>query len=245
MRTLFIGDLHLSADRPDITQAFTQFLDNLPNDTQALYILGDLFEVWVGDDLAEPFAIAIANKIAQISKHLPIYFVHGNRDFMLGKSFASLAGMKILNEHTVTEIYGKKVVILHGDSLCTEDKAYQRFRRFRNINLFRYLYLLLPKAKRLNIAQKLRNKSKSQNQYKASNIMDVEQASVEQELAKNDATLLIHGHTHKPAIHQLKNSKQRLVVGDWYSQGSVLTLTENEVKLTTLDFKILPESLKN
>ncbi|HCE52442.1 MAG TPA: UDP-2,3-diacylglucosamine diphosphatase, partial [Shewanella baltica] len=124
MRTLFIGDLHLSADRLDITQAFTRFLDTELDDADALYILGDLFEVWVGDDIALPFALELAEKLKQVSQKLPVYFIHGNRDFMLGKQFARAAGMQILPEVTCLNLYGVETVILHGDSLCTLDKAY-------------------------------------------------------------------------------------------------------------------------
>lgn len=234
MRTLIIGDLHLSADRPDITSAFSHFLDTLPEDTQALYIVGDLFEVWVGDDIAEPFALDVAAHIKAVSEKLPVYFIHGNRDFMLGKQFAKLAGMQLLPEVYFTDLYGKQTVILHGDSLCTLDKAYQRFRRFRSVPLFRWFYSKLPKSKRLQIAADLRGKSKRDNKSKSYEIMDVEPSEVMALLDKSNATQMIHGHTHRPALHELNEGKTRLVVGDWYTQGSVLTLTEQGAELTNL-----------
>lgn len=234
MRTLFIGDLHLSADRPDITKAFTQFLSQLPEDTDALYILGDLFEVWVGDDIAENFALAIAKKIKALSVRLPVYFIHGNRDFMLGKHFAKISGMTLLPEVVSTVIYGKQTVILHGDSLCTLDKAYQRFRKFRSVGFFRWLYSRLPKSKRLQISAKLRSNSKRQNTIKTNEIMDVEFGSVIALLDKTSAVQMIHGHTHRPNIHQINDHKQRIVVGDWYDQGSVLTVTPSGAKLSHL-----------
>ncbi|BDM65054.1 UDP-2,3-diacylglucosamine hydrolase [Shewanella sp. NFH-SH190041] len=234
MRTLFVGDLHLSADRPDITAAFSHFLATLPSDTQALYILGDLFEVWVGDDLAEPFALALAQQLRDIAGKIPVYYVHGNRDFMLGRRFAKQSGMQLLPEVSVTQLYGHKLVILHGDSLCTLDKAYQRFRRFRSIALFRWIYSLLPKRKRQAIASGLRAKSKQGNQYKTREIMDVESSAVLALMQQKHADIMIHGHTHRPAIHQLGDQLQRMVVGDWYTQGSVLTLTPQGAELSNL-----------
>ncbi|MCL1036708.1 UDP-2,3-diacylglucosamine diphosphatase [Shewanella submarina] len=237
MRTLIIGDLHLSADRPDITQAFINFLDHLPADTESLYIVGDLFEVWVGDDIAEPFALDVARHIKSVSEKLPVYFIHGNRDFMLGKQFAKLAGMQLLPEVFLTELYGKQTVILHGDSLCTLDKAYQRFRRFRSVPLFRWIYSKLPKSKRLQIAADLRGKSKRDNKSKSYEIMDVEPSAVVELLDSTGAVQMIHGHTHRPKLHSLENHRSRLVVGDWYTQGSVLTLTPEGAELSTLSLR--------
>ncbi|MBV7315924.1 UDP-2,3-diacylglucosamine diphosphatase [Shewanella sp. NIFS-20-20] len=240
MRTLFIGDLHLSADRPDITHAFSQFLLAIPTDTDALYIIGDLFEVWVGDDIAEPFALDLAEQLLQLSQRLPIYYIHGNRDFMLGKAFAKRAGLTLLPQHYATTIYGKTCLILHGDSLCTLDLAYQRFRRFRNIRLFRWLYGQLPRSKRLAIAANIRAKSQQGNSKKSMQIMDVEPASVDSLMAQYQSEWMIHGHTHRPAIHSLAHGKQRLVVGDWYHQTSVLTLTPQGASLSQLPLSSQP-----
>ncbi|MCK7633639.1 MULTISPECIES: UDP-2,3-diacylglucosamine diphosphatase [unclassified Shewanella] len=236
MRTLFIGDLHLSADRLDITQAFTRFLDTELDDADALYILGDLFEVWVGDDIAAPFALELANKLKQVSLKLPVYFIHGNRDFMLGKQFARAAGMQILPEVTSLNLYGVKTVILHGDSLCTLDKAYQRFRKLRSLALARWLYGCLSKKTRQGIADNIRSKSKSSNKHKSYTIMDVEPNAVNALLARTHAQYMIHGHTHRPAIHQLDNGCKRIVVGDWYQQGSVLSVSPQGIDLQSLPF---------
>lgn len=236
MRTLFIGDLHLSADRLDITQAFTRFLDTELDDADALYILGDLFEVWVGDDIALPFALDIADKLKQVSQKLPVYFIHGNRDFMLGKQFARAAGMQILAEVTRLNLYGVDTVILHGDSLCTLDKAYQRFRKLRSLSLSRWLYGCLSQKTRQGIADKIRSKSKSSNKQKSYTIMDVESNAVEALFAKTHTQQMIHGHTHRPAIHQLANGCQRIVVGDWYEQGSVLSVSAEGINLQSLPF---------
>ncbi|AAN54842.1 UDP-2,3-diacylglucosamine diphosphatase [Shewanella oneidensis MR-1] len=237
MRTLFIGDLHLSADRLDITQAFNRFLDTELDDADALYILGDLFEVWVGDDLAAPFALELAHKLKQVSQTLPIFFIHGNRDFMLGKRFAEAAGMQLLPEVTCIELYGVKTVILHGDSLCTLDKAYQRFRKLRSFACARWLYSCLPKKRRQAIANKIRSNSQSSNQQKSYVIMDVEPSAVNALFVKTHTTRMIHGHTHRPAIHIVDNACQRIVVGDWYEQGSVLSVSANGVDLKSLPFE--------
>lgn len=240
MRTLFIGDLHLSADRLDITQAFIRFLDTGLNDAEALYILGDLFEVWVGDDIAAPFALELAEKLKQVSHKLPVYFIHGNRDFMLGKHFARAAGMQILPEVTCLNLYGVKTVILHGDSLCTLDKAYQRFRKLRSFALARWLYGCLSKKRRQGIADRIRSKSKSSNKQKSYTIMDVEPNAVDALFAKTHTQHMIHGHTHRPAIHQLDNGNKRIVVGDWYEQGSVLSVSPEGINLMRLPFGSAP-----
>ncbi|MCH1919352.1 UDP-2,3-diacylglucosamine diphosphatase [Shewanella sp. A3A] len=235
MQTLFIGDLHLSADRPDILDAFFRFLDTIEQ-ADALYILGDLFEVWVGDDLAEPFALQVADKLHHISQRIPLYFVHGNRDFLLGKRFAQRAGLQLLPEVFITQLYQQNTVILHGDSLCTLDHDYQKFRRFRNNPLVRLGFKLLTKKKRLSIAAKLRANSKQQNQTKHEQIMDVTPEAVCGLLNGEHAMLMIHGHTHRPAIHALPNGKTRAVVGDWYEQGSVLVVTPDGMELQSLPF---------
>ena len=199
MHTLFIGDLHLSADRPDITQVFINFLDTQLKETEALYILGDLFEVWVGDDLAEPFAMDIAQHLKALSHQLPIYFIHGNRDFLLGQSYAEQAGLTLLPEIQKLSLYGRETVILHGDSLCTLDDDYQRFRRFRNRRFVQWCYCHLPKPLRLNIAAKLRRNSQQQNRMKPEQIMDVTADEVSNLLAQSNASLMIHGpvsYTH-------------------------------------------------
>ncbi|WP_394388127.1 UDP-2,3-diacylglucosamine diphosphatase [Shewanella woodyi] len=240
MRTLFIGDLHLSADRPDITSAFNHFLDNELHDVEALYILGDLFEVWIGDDIAEPFALELATKLKAISSRLPIYYIHGNRDFLIGHEYAQQSGMTLLPEVHKFNLYGVPTVILHGDSLCTLDKAYQRFRCFRNLKLIKWLYGKLPKSSRLKIARDIRSKSTQSNQRKSMTIMDVESDAVEQLLKQADAMQMIHGHTHRPKMHTIQTqtdtqkecTKTRIVVGDWYEQTSVLSISPDKISLS-------------
>ena len=236
MYTFFVGDLHLSVHRPDITQAFNEFIHKLPANTDALYILGDLFDRWMGDDIAEPFALDIATTLHGLSAKLPIYFIHGNRDFLIGNTYAKRCGMTLLPEITPVELYGASYVLLHGDSLCTLDKAYQRFRTFRNWSWAKWIYNHLPKQTRLNIASKLRNKSQNDNKMKSDVIMDVEPNAVSALLSKTHCQYMIHGHTHRPGIHSLAQHKKRIVVGDWYEQGSILTLSKKGIELSQLPF---------
>ncbi|WP_434938444.1 UDP-2,3-diacylglucosamine diphosphatase [Shewanella sp. HL-SH8] len=236
MRTAFVGDLHLSADRPDITQAFLQFLKQGLDNVEALYIIGDLFEVWMGDDIAETYTADIANAINQVSQHIPVFFTQGNRDFMVGKAFCRNAGMTLLPDVYKTNLYDNSTVILHGDSLCTLDIGYQRFRRFRSLAIVRWIYSHLPKQTRLNIAAKIRQKSQTGNQQKHYEIMDVEPSAVQRLLAETGCDLMIHGHTHRPNIHLLAQGKKRVVVGDWYTQGSVLMVDKSGCELVQLPF---------
>jgi UDP-2,3-diacylglucosamine hydrolase len=236
MRTAFVGDLHLSADRPDITQAFLQFLKQGLDNVEALYIIGDLFEVWMGDDIAEIYTIEIANSIKLVSQRIPVFFTQGNRDFMVGKAFCRKAGMTLLPDVYKTNLYDNSTVILHGDSLCTLDIGYQRFRRFRSLATVRWIYSHLPKQTRLNIAAKIRQKSQTGNKQKHYEIMDVEPSAVQRLLAETDCDLMIHGHTHRPNIHLLAEGKKRVVVGDWYTQGSVLMVDKSGCELVQLPF---------
>lgn len=236
MRTAFVGDLHLSADRPDITQAFLLFLKQGLDNVEALYIIGDLFEVWMGDDIAEIYTIEIANSIKLVSQRIPVFFTQGNRDFMVGKAFCRKAGMTLLTDVYKTNLYDNSTVILHGDSLCTLDIGYQRFRRFRSLAIVRWIYSHLPKQTRLNIAAKIRQKSQTGNKQKHYEIMDVEPSAVQRLLAETGCDLMIHGHTHRPNIHLLAEGKKRVVVGDWYTQGSVLMVDKSGCELVQLPF---------
>ncbi|TKB49856.1 UDP-2,3-diacylglucosamine diphosphatase [Ferrimonas sediminicola] len=232
-RTLFIGDLHLSADRPDITRAFARFLaDEVPG-ADALYILGDLFEAWIGDDDLSPFNLEVAALLHQASAQAPIFYLHGNRDFLIGPDFAKRAGITLLPEVEILELYGIPTVILHGDSLCTADLEYQKFRRIRNRPWFRLLMLSLPLRLRRALARRARARSKAANASKEMAIMDVTPTAVDHLLNATHALRMIHGHTHRPAIHRLPDERQRVVVGDWYLQESVLLVTPDECKLSS------------
>ena len=237
-KILVIADLHLEADRPDITQCFFDFLSQLTQhsaDYEALYILGDLFEVWFGDDNPSPFNQEVAEKLKHTSESLPIYFIHGNRDFLLGKQYAKRSGMILLPEHHQIRAFGKSILLMHGDQLCLDDVDYQKFRRTSRKWWWQTLMLSLPLSFRMNKARKIREKSKDSKMQKSADIMDVAEYEVTRVIAEHQCDWLIHGHTHRPNIHQY-DDKQRIVVGDWYTQGSVLELSEQGAELKQLQF---------
>jgi len=239
--TYFIADLHLAQNRPDITACFLYFLQSEAPKAQTLYILGDLFEYWIGDDDDSPFILEISQAIKALSElGCKIYFIHGNRDFLLGKRFAKQSGMQLLPEVTLIDLYGKPVVIMHGDTLCTRDVAYQAFRKKSRSWWWQVMIKSLPLFVRRKIADNYRVQSASATAMKSQEIMDVTQREVIHCLAKHQCQLLIHGHTHRPAVHDLKaNGKlaQRIVLGDWYEQGAWLKVTPNTMELLNNPFK--------
>ncbi len=239
-KTLFISDLHLSAEREDITQCFLAFLKNETHNADALYILGDLFEVWLGDDDVTPFSEIIANSIKEVSQRMPVYFIHGNRDFALKGDYAKACNMTILPEQEVILLYGKPVLISHGDELCTRDIEYMKFRKKARGWWWPRLMLAIPLPLRKKLAKKGRETSKHNQAQLTKEIMDVTQSEVERTMHHFSVNLFIHGHTHRPAIHSFQsNSKQlnRIVLGDWYSQGSYLEATPNNFVLKSTQFK--------
>ncbi|RYV02818.1 UDP-2,3-diacylglucosamine diphosphatase [Shewanella sp. OPT22] len=236
MTTLFVGDLHLSDDLPYITKAFYHFLETQAHKAEALYILGDLFEVWLGDDVADDLALEVAEKLRATSRYTPIYFINGNRDFLLSHQYAKLSGMKLLPEVHTINLYGKKTVLLHGDTLCTLDEEYQKFRKLRNNPAIRWIYTTMPSGIRRLIARKVRGKSKKANQSKTQKIMDVTPSAVKQLMLETKTVQMIHGHTHRPGFNEVAENKERIVVGDWYDEGSVLEVSPNGAMLTTLPF---------
>ncbi|GAB2932857.1 UDP-2,3-diacylglucosamine diphosphatase [Rheinheimera gaetbuli] len=236
--TLFIADLHLAADRPDITAAFLRFLREHAVKADALYILGDLFEVWIGDDNPEPLLNTVATALATLSAQVPVYFIHGNRDFVLRQGYANRAGMQLLPQQQVIDLYGTPALIMHGDSLCTLDIAYQKFRKWWNQPWWQWLLLKTPVSFRQGIAAKARRKSAAHKARCASQqqpqIMDVTPDEVPRVMAEAGVLKLIHGHTHRPAVHQLEvNGKaaERYVLGDWYSQSSYLAVSASQWQL--------------
>ncbi|MBU2884102.1 UDP-2,3-diacylglucosamine diphosphatase [Psychrosphaera sp. B3R10] len=234
--SLIIADLHLSPERPDITSCFCQFLVDSKNKHDSLYILGDLFEAWIGDDDISPFTNTIANVIAEFAESTPVYFIHGNRDFLLGKRFAKKAKMTLLpQQHRITG-YGYNILFMHGDQLCTDDIPYQKFRRKSRTWWWKFLIQCLPLKQRRLKAENYRKISVAQQKHKSSDIMDVNPTTVDAVMASENVDLLIHGHTHRPEIHSLPNNKIRAVVGDWYTQGSVLTLSHQQLALSCISF---------
>lgn len=233
--TLFIADLHLSAGRPDITAAFLRFMQQEAVHADALYVLGDLFEFSIGDDEPSPLNddVAAAFK-ACVEQGTPVYFIHGNRDFMVGRRFARDAGVTLLPEHKVIDLYGERTLIMHGDTLCIDDAGYQRYRRITRWGWLQWFFLRLPLKFRMNIADGIRSKSAQSKEVKVMQVMDVNQAEVERQMQRYQVHSLIHGHTHRPAIHQLYikgKPARRIVLGDWYTQGSVLVVSPQGVEL--------------
>lgn len=234
-KTYFIADLHLTDDRPDITACFLSFLKDKAPEADALYILGDLFEYWIGDDDKSEYIWKIASSLKELSSlGTPIYFIHGNRDFLLGQKFAQKAGMILLPEITTVDLYGRKSVIMHGDTLCTKDTGYQEFRKKSRSWWWQLMIKSLPLFIRRKIAEDYRRKSASATALKSQEIMDVTPSEVERCLIEHNSDLLIHGHTHRPAQHKIYiNSKpaERIVLGDWYEQGAWLIATPSSLTL--------------
>nr|WP_205346604.1 UDP-2,3-diacylglucosamine diphosphatase [Stutzerimonas stutzeri] len=228
---MLISDLHLEEERPDITRAFLHFLATRATQAEALYILGDFFEVWIGDDAMTPFQESIAGALRALSERgVRIYLMHGNRDFMLGQTFCHKAGCKLLADPSVVQLCGEPVLLMHGDSLCTRDEGYMRLRRLLRNPLSMFVLRNLPLATRRKLARKLRNESRTQTRMKASDIIDVTPELIPGVLAEHRVRTLIHGHTHRPATHDLEVNGQpakRIVLGDWDRQGWALQVDEN------------------
>lgn len=240
MATLFIADLHLQTEEPAITAGFLRFLAGTARDADALYILGDLFEAWIGDDDPNPLHRQIAAALKALADSgVPVYFIHGNRDFLLGQRFARESGMTLLPEEKVLELYGKRLLILHGDTLCTDDAGYQAFRAKVHQPWLQKLFLALPLFIRTRIAAKMRAGSKSANRTKSLAIMDVNPQAVVNVMEKHQVQHLIHGHTHRPDIHALTANGEpacRYVLGAWHSEGSMVKVTADKIELIAFPF---------
>jgi len=228
---LLISDLHLEQERPDISRAFLHFLDTRARQAEALYILGDFFEVWIGDDAMTPFQRGIALALRRLSDSgTRIYLMHGNRDFLLGKAFCREAGCTLLGDPHVVSFNGESALLMHGDSLCTLDIGYQKMRRLLRNPLSLFILRNLPLNTRHKLARKLRSESRSQTRMKASDIVDVTPEEVQRVMAQYGVKTLIHGHTHRPAVHDLEVNGQpgrRIVLGDWDKQGWALQVDES------------------
>lgn len=237
----FIADLHLSPARPDINALFAEFLQQLAQQqAKALYILGDLVDAWIGDDDHSEFALQLQQQLQQLTASgVAVYFIAGNRDFLIGAEFSQCTGVQLLLEPTVVELYGRRTLLLHGDSLCTADTSYQRFRRVIRAPWLVKLLLALPLGLRMRIANKLRAASKTQQPLSPEQLqlMDVTPAAVCELFERYQVRHMIHGHTHRPAVHQHQLSDgslaERIVLGDWYQQGSMLRIDDQAAELLT------------
>lgn len=240
MATLFIADLHLQTEEPAITAGFLRFLQGEARSADALYILGDLFEAWIGDDDPNPLHREIAAAIkALVDSGVPCFFIHGNRDFLLGKRFARESGMMLLPEEQVLDLYGRQVLIMHGDTLCTDDTGYLAFRAKVHTPWIQTLFLALPLFIRNRIAAKMRAGSKAANSSKSLSIMDVNPQAVIEVMEKHRVQWLIHGHTHRPDVHTLSANGEpahRVVLGAWHTEGSMVKVTPDGIELIPFPF---------
>ena len=243
MPTLFISDLHLDAERPEITALFGRFIDGEARGADALYILGDLFEAWVGDDDPSETGRFVAEKLAALrASGVPVFFQRGNRDFLLGDAYAQRAGITILPDPAVILLHGTPTLLMHGDLLCTDDTAYQQFRAQTRDPRWQAQFLAQPLDARLAFAHQARTASQArhaelQGQGLMEAITDVSPATVQALLTRYGIDTLIHGHTHRPAVHDLDvdgRACQRIVLGDWYEQGSVLRVDADGARLQAL-----------
>ena len=233
-RTLFASDLHLDEARPAAVAQFERFLESTARGADALYILGDLFEYWVGDDgLALPFPARIAGALATAARAVPMYFMHGNRDFLVAQRFARDTGVRLLDDPAIVDLYGERTLLMHGDTLCTDDSAYQAFRAQVRDPEWQRATLARPIAERIALARGMREGSEGAKQAKAMDIMDVAPSAVEAAFAASGAAVLIHGHTHRPArhVHRVGGADRvRWVLPDWYEGGGYLEASPSGIR---------------
>lgn len=237
--TFFVSDLHLDPARPAATDAFLQFLAGPARQVAALYILGDLFEVWLGDDDDSPLAETICTALRALSDSgVAVHFVRGNRDFLLGPDYAARCGMRLLPDPCVIELHGTPTLLMHGDLLCSADHGYQQFRRQVRSPQWQAEFLAQPLPARAAFAASARQASHAHQQDLDETTTDVDPDTVLQLLRQYGIDRLIHGHTHRPAIHAIKDDsrdRQRIVLGDWYTQGSVLSMAaDGGARLSTV-----------
>jgi UDP-2,3-diacylglucosamine hydrolase len=234
--TLFISDLHLTEERPEANERFIDLLEGKARSASALYILGDFFEYWIGDDdLGLPFHAVIAGLLKDLSGHgVQLYLMHGNRDFLLGERFCAATGATLLDDPTVHEIEGEKTLLVHGDTLCTDDLEYQAWRRKARDPAFQATFLAKSLPERRRSIVQMREKSKEVVQGKSAEIMDVNEEAVRDALRRHGVRRLIHGHTHRPGHHAVEVDGQRCerwVLPDWYARGGYIEVTPAGPKL--------------
>ena len=243
MRATFISDLHLS-ERDAATQAqFDAFMLHAAPGADRLYVLGDLLHVWLGDAMlaGDVYALKVVAQFKALAHHgTQIFMARGNRDFMIGREFARAAGATLLDEQTVIDLDGRRTLLMHGDELCTDDVRYQRARRVLRTDLFRLIGNALPRSARLAIARKLRRESDQHKSKTAMAIMDVNADAVTRAMARHNASLLIHGHTHRPAHHILTKGRERWVMSDWQQDYGYLEY--HHATFTVKPWPVSPQS---
>lgn len=232
MSALFISDLHIDEARPQVLAGLSQLIETEATTVDALYILGDLVEVWVGDDDDGATANAVRHTLTEAARRCLTFVMRGNRDFLFGERFASETGVSLLPDPSVVDIDGQRVLLAHGDAYCTGDREYQRARTMFRSPEWQAGVLATSLEQRRELAATLRAKSIAANENKAANIMDVTEAAVAAAMREADAQLLVHGHTHRPAIHTSSDGRQRIVLGDWQRCGWKLRLQDGDAALT-------------
>lgn len=231
MTTLFISDLHLDEKRPDITAAFFSFLRDQASHAETLYILGDFFEAWIGDDEDSELSRSVVKQLKQLSASgVKLFVMHGNRDFLLGETFCQQTGATLLNDPCVVKIDDQEIVLMHGDSLCTGDIPYMEFRKQARSTPWQAHFLSHSLDQRRALVAHMRDQSKDMNSQKAEDIMDVTPAEVARTMQKAKVRTMIHGHTHRPAIHTLSEGK-RYVLGDWDKSFWYISAENNTLEL--------------
>lgn len=238
MTTLFISDLHLEANQPEIGIQFLSFLAGEARGAEALYILGDLFEVWLGDDDPNPYYGEMKSALRTLSDTgVPVYFMHGNRDFTIGADFAAETGITILDDPTVVDLYGEEVLLCHGDALCTDDVQYQQVRAMTRQPEWQAMMLAKSIEERIAFAVEARKQSMKRGESLSDEIMDVNQEAVAAALREHGVAMMLHGHTHRPAVHSVDlgdRKATRIVLGDWYEQGSLVRWDADGPKLAAM-----------
>jgi len=238
MATLFISDLHLEADRPEIGEQFLAFLAGRAREADALYVLGDLFEAWVGDDDPSPYYAGMKDALRALSDSgVPVYFMHGNRDFMIGERFAAETGATLLPDPHRVDFYGEKVLLSHGDYLCTDDVEYQKVRAMTRDPQWQAMMMSKSIEERVAFARQARQQSQARSASMTEEITDVNEDAVEEAIREHGVDILLHGHTHRPAVHPFHVDERpvhRIVLGDWYEQGSMVEWDEDGPRLEEL-----------
>lgn len=233
---LFISDLHLEPDRPDITQAFFSFLEKHATKAQALYILGDFFNVWLGDDHGSDLSIQVAEKLNALAQSgVAIKLMHGNRDFLMGENFAQSCGAELIEDPYLLTAFNETLLLMHGDVLCTLDRDYMSFRNMVRDPAWQQEFLNRSIDERIAFATEARKQSQTMSSNKAADIMDVTPEAVSDIMQNYNVSTLIHGHTHRPAVHELAESGMRMVLGDWDDGAWYISWTQEQLSLHKIE----------
>lgn len=240
MTTLFISDLHLEDQRPDITRAFFYFLDQFEGKAERLFILGDLFEIWLGDDALTETARRVSTRLKQFSATgCRVFIMHGNRDFLLGPDYARACGAQLIDEPCIIRVAEQDCLLMHGDTLCTDDRLYMDFRTMVRNPDWQKAFLAKPIAERIAFGRQARHQSQEDAKDKTYEILDVNEDAVINTCKQHNTPLFVHGHTHRPDRHVVDlggRTCERIVLGDWHSQGWYLIADEDQLELKSFSF---------